>query len=180
MWGGLLGNGPHAEAHNCINSGCLSLRMDDCVLPPSFKIARATLVALMRPTLPVKVAELGVTLKPRCVEALCFLCCGACLPSVFDELLDTNAAEAAWNYCAPVVDYDALRKEISSVFEDRTAKVQAFVARLQKTQRAAEQALDRSMSDACCQAHGCFYIALAGMRRRAQPRAEAAEMSCGI
>ena len=83
MWGGLLGNGPHAEAHNCINSGCLSLRMDDCVLPPSFKIARATLVALMRPTLPVKVAELGVTLKPRCAEALHFLCHGACSPSVF-------------------------------------------------------------------------------------------------
>ena len=104
-----------------------------------------------------------------CLLAICFY-----------KLLDTNAAEAAWNYCAPVVDYDALRKEISSVFEDRTAKVQAFVARLQKTQRAAEQALDRSMSDACCQAHGCFYVALAGMRRRAQPRAEAAEMSCGF
>ena len=112
--------------------------------------------------------------------ALHFLCHGACLPSVFDELLDTNAAEAAWNYCAPVVDYDALRKEISSVFEDRAAKVQAFVARLQKTQRAAEQALDRSVSDACCQAHGCFCAALAGMRRCALPRAEAAEMSCGI
>ena len=73
-----------------------------------------------------------------------------------------------------MVDYDALRKEISSVFENRVS------ARLQITQRAAEQALDRSMSDACCQAHGCFYIALAGMRRCAQPRAEAAEMSCGI
>merc|ERR1719440_1780574 len=59
------------------------------------------------------------------------------------QLLDTNAAEAAWNYCAPVVDYDALRKEMASVFEDRAAKVQAFVAKLQKTQRAAEQALDK-------------------------------------
>merc|ERR1719352_1656531 len=55
------------------------------------------------------------------------------------QLLDTNAAEAAWNYCAPVVDYDALRKQTASVFEDRAAQVQALVAKLQKTQRAAEQ-----------------------------------------
>ena len=59
------------------------------------------------------------------------------------QLLGTDAAEAAWNYCAPVVDYDALRKEVVTVFADRAAQVQGLVAKLQKTQRAAEQALDR-------------------------------------
>jgi len=62
---------------------------------------------------------------------------------VLGELLGTDAAEAAWNYCAPVVDYDALRKEVLTVFADRAAEVQGMVVKLQKTQRAAEQALDR-------------------------------------
>ena len=74
------------------------------------------------------------------------LCATIFLQFLCGKLLDTNAAEAAWNYCAPVVDYDALRKEMASVFEDRAAKVQAFVAKLQKTQRAAEQALDKCAS----------------------------------
>lgn len=59
------------------------------------------------------------------------------------ELLGTDAAEAAWNYCAPVVDYDALRKEVVTIFADRAAEVQGLVMKLQITQRAAEQALDR-------------------------------------
>ena len=67
-----------------------------------------------------------------CLLAICFY-----------KLLDTSAAEAAWNYCAPVVDYDALRKEVTAVFADRATQVQALVVKLQKTQRAAEQALDK-------------------------------------
>ena len=47
------------------------------------------------------------------------------------------------HFCAPVVDYDALRKEVVTVFADRAAEVQGLVVKLQKTQRAAEQALDR-------------------------------------
>lgn len=62
---------------------------------------------------------------------------------VCGKLLEANAGEAAWNYCAPVVDYDALRKETARVFADRAAEVQVLVTKLQKTQRAAEQALDK-------------------------------------
>merc|ERR1711935_888926 len=53
------------------------------------------------------------------------------------------SVEAAWNYCTPVVDYDALRKEVAAVLEERAATVQGIVAKLQRTQRAAEQALDK-------------------------------------
>ena len=59
------------------------------------------------------------------------------------ELLGADAAEAAWNYCAPVVDYDGVRQEVSNIFADKAAEVQSLVAKLQKTQRAAEQALDK-------------------------------------
>ena len=76
-------------------------------------------------------------------------CLGVMLPlrlapmAALCQLLGTHAAEAAWNYCAPVVDYDALRKEVVTVFADKAAEVQGLVTKLQKTQRAAEQALDR-------------------------------------
>jgi len=60
--------------------------------------------------------------------------------------LSADAAEAAWNYCAPVVDYDGMRREVSSIFVDKAAAVQSLVAKLQKTQRAAEQALDKFVS----------------------------------
>lgn len=59
------------------------------------------------------------------------------------QLLSADAAEAAWNYCAPVVDYDGMRREVSSIFVDKAAAVQSLVSKLQKTQRAAEQALDK-------------------------------------
>lgn len=51
--------------------------------------------------------------------------------------------EAAWNFCAPVVDYDALRKEVATVFADKAVEVQGWVAKLQRTQRAVEQTLDK-------------------------------------
>lgn len=62
------------------------------------------------------------------------------------ELLEPSSTEAAWNFCAPVVDYDGLRKEVSAIFEDKVVEVQGLVAKLQKTQRAAEQALDKCAS----------------------------------
>ena len=70
------------------------------------------------------------------------VCC-VLLRAVSGKLLDASATEAAWNYCTPVTDYDALRKEVTAVFADRAAQVQALVVKLQKTQRAAEQALDK-------------------------------------
>ena len=42
-----------------------------------------------------------------------------------------------------VVDYDAVRKETASAFEEKIVEVRGLVAKLQKTQRAAEQALDQ-------------------------------------
>jgi hypothetical protein len=72
--------------------------------------------------------------------------------SFLPELLEASGAEAAWNFCAPVVDYDALRKEVSAVLADKTTEVQGLVAKLQKTQRAAEQALDKYI---LCDASDC-------------------------
>merc|ERR1711862_242172 len=57
------------------------------------------------------------------------------------QLLDSDAGEAAWNYCAPVSDYDALRKETAAVFDAKVGEVKELVSKLQKTQKAAEQAL---------------------------------------
>ena len=62
------------------------------------------------------------------------------------ELLSADAAEAAWNYCAPIVDYDGVRQEVSNIFADKAVQIQGLVAKLQKTQRAAEQALDKFVS----------------------------------
>ena len=42
-----------------------------------------------------------------------------------------------------VVDYDAVRKETAGAFEEKIVEVRGLVAKLQKTQRAAEQALDQ-------------------------------------
>ena len=52
--------------------------------------------------------------------------------------MDASAAEAAWNFCAPVKDYDGLRKEVAAIFADKVVEVQCSVAKLQKTQRAAD------------------------------------------
>ena len=59
------------------------------------------------------------------------------------KLLGTDAAETAWNHCASVVDYGALRKDVVMILAERAAEVQGLVTKLQKTQRAAEQTLDR-------------------------------------
>lgn len=53
-----------------------------------------------------------------------------------------SGAAPAWNYCAPVMDYDAVRASAGPVFKAKVDEVRAWVAKLQKTQRAAEQALD--------------------------------------
>ena len=66
-----------------------------------------------------------------------------CLHLRCAELLEASTAEAAWNFCAPVVDYNGLRKEVAAAFADKIVEVQGLVAKLQKTQRAAEQALDK-------------------------------------
>ena len=42
-----------------------------------------------------------------------------------------------------VVDYDAVRKETASAFDEKIVEVRGLVAKLQKTQRAAEQTLDQ-------------------------------------
>ena len=42
-----------------------------------------------------------------------------------------------------VVDYDAVRKETAAVFEEKVTEVRGLVGKLQKTQRAVEQALDQ-------------------------------------
>ena len=59
------------------------------------------------------------------------------------QLLDASAAEAVWNFCLPVTDYDGLHMEVAAIFKDKVVEVQCLVAKLQKTQRAAEQALDK-------------------------------------
>ena len=69
-----------------------------------------------------------------------------CLHFACDKLLEASGAEAAWNFCAPVVDYDGLRKEVAAALADKIVEVQGLVAKLQKTQRAAEQALDKLAS----------------------------------
>ena len=59
------------------------------------------------------------------------------------QLLGTDVAETAWNHCASVVDYGALRKDVVTILAERAAEVQGLVTKLQKTQRAAEETLDR-------------------------------------
>merc|ERR1719497_63618 len=39
------------------------------------------------------------------------------------QLLESSGGDAAWNYCAPVVDYDALRAETAKVFDSRAVEV---------------------------------------------------------
>lgn len=56
---------------------------------------------------------------------------------------------AAWNYCAPVVDYDTLRKKASAGLSAKVDEVRGLVSKLGKAQKAAEIALDMSASAAC-------------------------------
>ena len=58
------------------------------------------------------------------------------------QFLGADAKGSAWNFCAPAIDYDSIRKEAATIFADKRAEVQQFVAKLHKTQRAAEKALD--------------------------------------
>ena len=60
---------------------------------------------------------------------------------------------------AKVVDYDALRKNTAAVFDAKAQEVRGLVEKLQKTQRAAEQTLEKC---------ACFSLraALAGWRLR--------------
>jgi hypothetical protein len=120
------------------------LRTAGSARPLLCKIARVTLGAPMPLILLAKVEDPGAMLRPRCPR--CTTRVFVVLLRAFSgKLLDASATEAAWNYCAPVIDYDALRKEVTAVFADRAAQVQALVVKLQKTQRAAEQALDKHM-----------------------------------
>ena len=56
--------------------------------------------------------------------------------------LGADSQGSAWNFCAPAVDYDSMRKEAATIFTEKRAEVQQLVAKLHKTQRAAEKALD--------------------------------------
>ena len=42
-----------------------------------------------------------------------------------------------------VTDYDAMRKNMAATFDGKVAEVRGLVAKLQKTQRAAEQTLEK-------------------------------------
>ena len=42
-----------------------------------------------------------------------------------------------------VTDYDAMRKNMAAIFDGKVAEVRGLVAKLQKTQRAAEQTLEK-------------------------------------
>ena len=118
------------------------LRTAGSAQPLLCKTARATLDVPMPPILLARVEDPGAMLRPRCPRCITHVFV-VLLRVVSGKLLDASATEAAWNYCTPVTDYDALRKEVTAVFADRAAQVQALVVKLQKTQRAAEQALDK-------------------------------------
>ena len=64
---------------------------------------------------------------------------------------------------ATVVDYDALRKSTAAVFDVKIQEVKGLVAKLQKTQRAAEQTLEKC---ACCSLHATSFGDLAWICRR--------------
>jgi hypothetical protein len=121
-------------------------RMAVCVRLRSYKIVRATLAAQMLPILPVRMEGHGAMWRRR-QKRPGFLCAfpGLLLRVGFvhDEVLEASAAETAWNFCAPVVDYGGLRKEVAATFANKVVEVQGIVARLQKTQRAAEITLDK-------------------------------------
>ena len=57
--------------------------------------------------------------------------------------LGFGAAVRCLSLLIPVVDYDQLRKEAGEMSKAKAEHVQGLVARLQKTQRAAEDALDK-------------------------------------
>ena len=65
---------------------------------------------------------------------------------IFVESQLLSVGSPTWNFCAPVMDYDIARVQAASAFVTKTAAIRAMVAKLQKTQRAAEKALDSYVS----------------------------------
>ena len=49
---------------------------------------------------------------------------------------------ATWNFCGTIIDYDAVRVEASSKLKAARNEINIWVMKLQKTQKAAEAALD--------------------------------------
>jgi len=62
---------------------------------------------------------------------------------LWSDCVDLGVLQIIVRIVVPKVDYDVLRKEASQVFQDKIVQVQGIVAKLQRTQRAAEQALDK-------------------------------------
>ena len=54
-----------------------------------------------------------------------------------------KSSDAAWNYCASVVNYDAERSEAKVAFENKVGQLRSYVVKMQKAQHAAEKALDK-------------------------------------
>lgn len=157
---------------------------------PSCKIERATRAAPTHPIPRAKAGERGATWKRRCDHVILINNFAKSSHETFHlcKLLDSDAGEAAWNYCGAqlhailehspschswewflqpqdfhfqlhppshdccadsfrvifaVADYDSLRKETAAVFDAKVGEVKDLVSKLQKTQKAAEQALDQ-------------------------------------
>jgi hypothetical protein len=67
-----------------------------------------------------------------------------------------------------VTDYDAMRKNMAATFDGKVAEVRDLVAKLQKTQRAAEQTLEKYACEyASCSQDALTTLNHAGMRNLA-------------
>merc|ERR1712083_1098833 len=56
--------------------------------------------------------------------------------------LGVTGSGAAWDYCAPNVDYDTVRSAAAAQLKVEKNDIQVWVTKLQKAQKAAEAALD--------------------------------------
>lgn len=63
-------------------------------------------------------------------------------PWCYVEAQLVSSGGGSWNYCAPVVDYDALRKAGTAALGSKVGDVRGFVTKLGKAQKAGEIALD--------------------------------------
>ena len=63
-------------------------------------------------------------------------------PWCYTEAQLSQGGVQSWEYCAPVVDYDALRQESTRESPAKVSEVREYVGKLGKAQRAAEVALD--------------------------------------
>ena len=61
----------------------------------------------------------------------------------FENLRTTINYMSSLFCTAPVVDYDAMRKGMAATFDEKIVEVRGLVTKLQKTQRAAEQTLEK-------------------------------------